>query len=150
MPTVTEAPTTAYAHCRDSRCAGNEQEMVEAVRVEEAYTMRDLGDVTNTPMSNVIERSNVRWKFANAEDSPCPECGLIRDLGGSPRPTYAPLSGFDPDGLLGSKRFDKNVVNSKSDQELAEAKAQIAALEAKMDTLLNAITGEETEKGKDE
>jgi hypothetical protein len=102
MPTITETPVTAYAHCVNSRCPGNSQQEVEAIRAEDSFTYAEQGgDLPGT------ERSFVRLRFVNDAEAPCPNCGRIRDLSDSPRKQYdGSLSGHDPKGLLDVDPFD--------------------------------------------
>src|SRR3954466_5691424 len=83
MPTITEAPIRAFAHCRNPRCAGNNQEEVDAVQQTESYSFVERGG--DLPGE---ENSIVRVNFASEEDQPCPQCGLLREVTADPRPSY--------------------------------------------------------------
>lgn len=124
MPTVTETPVRAYAHCVIPVCAGYRQAEVDAVRTETAYTFADNGgDLPG------IERSNMRLSFADEDDQACPSCGGARDLSEQARRSYDPLSGHDPNGLLKFGPFEG--VQPKDDR--------VAELEAKVDRLISAL-----------
>lgn len=83
MPTITEAPVKGYAHCRNPRCQGSQQEQVDAIRSEESYTYIERGG--DLPGQ---ENSVVRITFANEEDKSCPHCGIVREVTDSLRPSY--------------------------------------------------------------
>lgn len=102
MPTITEVPIQAYAHCIDARCQGHEQEQVEAIRKEDSFTYAERGG--NLPGT---ENSFVRVRFADEAESNCRHCGRIRELSETPRRRYdGSLSGHDPMGLLEVDPFD--------------------------------------------
>jgi hypothetical protein len=95
MPTTTAAEVTAYAHCTEPRCRGYRQEQVQVVRTEDAYTYAEKGgDLPG------IENSFVHWAFADPSEATCRHCGATRDISEAPRPQYANISQFDPEGLL--------------------------------------------------
>lgn len=124
---VTEATVKAFAHCRHPLCPGYGQEEVDAVRTETAYGFKDNGgDLPG------IERSMVMLVFADDDARACRNCGRDRELTGDARPSYQPLSGFDPMGLINGSvaPFDPNVVNTEADQRIAALEAQIAKLAA--------------------
>src|SRR4051812_42249619 len=107
MPTITETPIKAYAHCRNARCVGYAQEEVNGFQVEQSFTARDLGDNSNTPYAMMVERSTVSFRCDDEESAKCPACGVIREVTGVARPAYANVSGYDPNYLLSqSATFD--------------------------------------------
>lgn len=143
MPTTTEQKIRGYAHCRAPRCPGNQQEEVDVLKIEDAYTYAEKGgDLPG------VETSHVRLVFLNdgiddrPDDVSCPHCGRNRDLSEDPRPNYDPLSGYAQDGLLdipvsaNGTRFDPSKqaeiqaeVNEKRDAENAELRERLAKLE---------------------
>lgn len=100
---VTETPIDGYAHCTNARCPGYQQVEVPLVRTVTEHRYVDSGgDMPG------IEKSFVRFRFANDADRHCPHCStkdkkIHRDCGDEPRPSYDPLSGKDPMGLLSIK-----------------------------------------------
>lgn len=144
MPTITEQPVKAYAHCRNPRCSGYQQQEVDALVVETSYTGRDLGDNSGHPFASVVERSVITYRFAGEqaeaeEASKCPGCGVGREVTGRPRPGYRNVSGHDPHYLVGGPKFDPTVKNTEADEQLAAQAAEIAALKADMKALLDAL-----------
>lgn len=124
MPTVTETPQVVWLHCRDARCPGYTQEEVQGFREEHVQTFGENGgDGIFMPMT---ERSMI--SFRAEEDVPCPACGRARDVTGEPRPSYQPISGHDPLGLIGGMQFDPGVVNTEQDAQIAELQATVARL----------------------
>jgi hypothetical protein len=104
-------------------CPGYGQESVEAVRVLTEYLYRDNGgDLPG------VERSNADLRWADAGDAPCRSCSMPRELSEHPRPSYQPLSGYDPMGLLHGPAFDPNRVNSESDARMAAMEAEMVKL----------------------
>ena len=104
MPTVTVAPVRAYAHCRDARCPGYQQQAVEAVREEVMYTFGENGG--DGVFTHMVESSRVEYKFADESDAACPVCSTPREVTGDPRPQYVNESGQDPMGLLALPKHD--------------------------------------------
>lgn len=110
MPTVTETDTTGYAHCRNAMCAGYMQQQVPATREESTWTFGELGG--DGVFTHMPERSMITLLFVNdgtdgkPDDRPCPACGEPREVTADPRPSYQPLSGHDPMGLLNAPRFN--------------------------------------------
>lgn len=150
MPNVNETMVRAFAHCGNPRCAGNNQEPVDAVEVVTGFTIRDLGGDQNTAFSEIVERSMTTYRFLNdgletdgtpsedmPNDKPCPVCGRDRELTGQARPTYDNTSGFDQMGLLGGKPFDPGMVIPPGEDKIAALQAQVdklaRALEAKQE-----------------
>lgn len=121
-----------YAHCRDTRCPGNQQQEVDAVRQEMSFTFGDGGG--DGVWKNLVERSTIEFRFADESDAGCPVCKRPREVTGTPRPQYQPLSGFDPMGLLSVPKFDAGNVPSADDrtavleQQLQEMREQLAKL----------------------
>lgn len=135
MPSVTETPVKGYAHCRNARCGGYQQQEVDAVREEKAYTFGDGGG--DGVFTHMIERSMVSFLFADPGEAPCPSCGEPREVSGEPRPSYQPLSGHDPMFLVTSgAKFDPSVVNTPADARQAELEAKLA----RMETLVAKLT----------
>lgn len=141
MPTVTATPVKAYAHCRDARCPGYNQQEVDAVREEASYTFGELGG--DGVFTHMQERSSVEWKFADVEDAPCPVCSELREVTGSHRPSYQPLSGHDPLGLLSAPKFDAAAaavpaeIRGESDGEI-EARLRVKLKEEAIEARLRA------------
>lgn len=106
MPTITPVPVFAYAHCRDARCPGYQQEQVDAIREETSYTFGENGG--DGVFTHMIESSRVEYRFTDTKDSPCPVCGVPREITGTPRPQYVNESGFDPMGLLSLPKFQSD------------------------------------------
>lgn len=103
MPVITEQPATVYLHCRNVYCPGNDQQQAEGRRVEEAQTFGENGG--DGIFTHFVERSMVVYRADEAQ-LPCPGCGEDREVTGDPRPSYQPLSGYDPRGLLDVPKFD--------------------------------------------
>lgn len=133
MPTVTEAPVKAYAHCRDARCPGYGQQEVDALRQESSFTFGELGG--DGIFTSFVERSTVKFVFVNDDDEACPACSRGREVTGEPRPSYQPLSGHDPLGLVGGQKFNPAVVNTEQDAAMAEMRAEMSRMKAQMDAM---------------
>lgn len=144
VPTVTEKPVTAFAHCVNPRCPGSQQEQVDAIRRETERTYREMGG--DAPG---VEVSWVALVFADEEQSPCGHCGRARDLSAQERVTYPGEVG-NPMALLGVPEFDPD-----KQQELAaapmtdeerqaavereeELRGKLAAQQAQIDAILAA------------
>lgn len=140
--TVTEEPVEAYAHCANARCPGYAQEAVPAIRQETSRTYQ-----ANGGQLPGVENSQVHYRFADEEaNGPCPGCGRMRELSADQRPSYNPISGFDPNYLVGStaQGFDPSMRNTESDAKVAELEARLTAQSEKMDKLIAALAqGEE-------
>ena len=129
MPSVTETPVKAYAHCGNPICPGNAQEQVDALERTSAFSYQELGgDIPGD------ERSTVSFVFADEGDAPCSHCGReLRELSGSPRPQYENLSGFDPEYLRGlAAGLVPEAAGPSSPDEIAELRAQVEALAAQL------------------
>lgn len=127
---VTPEQVKAYAHCRNAMCPGYGQQQVDAVRTTVAYTYGDNGA---DMFKSMVERSVQTIDFASPDDVPCPHCGQARDVTDQERPSYQPLSGHDPMGLVnGGHVFDPNRVNTQQDAEIAELRAELARLASKL------------------
>lgn len=124
MPTMTGSPVVAYAHCRDARCPGYQQEQVDAVREETSYTFGDGDRLGAGVLQNTVERSHVEYRLADPEQSACRVCGVPREVTGEPRKAYVNESGFDPMGLLSVPKFDAESVpasvRGESDEEMED------------------------------
>lgn len=129
-----------YAHCPDSRCQGNEQEVVDAVVtiVEESCLSRGGGGTG----AQIIENTREHTRFKNLEDADCRYCGRLRELSAQERPVYQNLSFHDPYGLLKAPKFDPNVRNTPADEamaaEAAELRRQIAEMREQMGEFMEA------------
>lgn len=136
MPTISQAPVEGFAHCRNPRCQGSQQQKVEALRSEESYTFTEKGgDLPG------YENSIVRFAFANEEDKPCPHCGLMREVTESPRPSYDGEWGnqsflLDIEENENGSRFDPSktaelqaAASEKLQEENAELRERMARLE---------------------
>jgi hypothetical protein len=128
VPQITATPATVYLHCRNARCSGSNQEELEGVREETAFTFGENGG--DGIFVTFIERSMVEYRVEDPEVLPCPGCGEDREATGTPRPSYMNLSGHDPMGLIGGPGFDPSVRNTEQDAEMAELKSQVARLTA--------------------
>jgi hypothetical protein len=129
----------AYAHCHNPLCVGYGQESVDAVKITTSKTGADFG--ADGPAARLVETS---WDEIvlplEAEQSPqadpartCGHCGQPREVTTQERPSYDPLSGFDPMGLVNSQAaggFNPSVVNTEQDAQIAAMQAQIAKLTA--------------------
>lgn len=104
MPTITQTPVKAYAHCLNARCPGYEQVEVDAVQETAAYTFGEMGG--DGVFAQFVQNSIVEHKFADPEKAPCPGCGSPREVSREPREVYAAQSGHDPMGLLAMDPFD--------------------------------------------
>jgi hypothetical protein len=137
MPTVSEAPARAYAHCRNARCPGYQQQEVAAVREEVGFTYRELNGNKGAPdpYDGLFERSSVRFRFEDESEAGCPVCGETREVTGEPRPSYQPLSGHDPLGLLQFGGFDAGM-QVPPDDRTAELEAKLAAMEERVAKLV--------------
>jgi hypothetical protein len=133
MPSVTETPQKAYAHCRDARCPGYNQEEIDAVHEETFFTFGDGGG--DGVFASMTERSMVEFKAVNAEDVPCPACGVAREVTGQARPSYRNESGHDPMGLIGGPKFNAAVKHTEADAQTAALQAQVTKLAAQIEKL---------------
>lgn len=136
MPQVTEAPVKAYAHCIDPLCPGYHQEEIDAQRVETGWTVGENGG--DGAFAMLIERSVVDYRFENEADRTCPVCAKDRNVTGEPRKQYQALSGHDPMYLATSKpgAFPAQQFQGEDPRD-----AKIAGLEAKLNTLIDALEG---------
>lgn len=134
MPTVTHVEQTAYAHCGTPTCPGSRQVEVQGVRRETSYMFTENGgDIPG------VERSVVEWTFADEADRACPTCERPREISNQLKPSYDPLSGFDPMGLLTVDPFDPSRRNTVEDEKVAELEAKLAAQSKKLDQLLEKL-----------
>lgn len=132
MPHVVVEMVKAYAHCPNARCSGYLQEQVDAERVDTNYLYTDNGgDLPG------VERSTVQFRWPDGADAGCPGCGATRELSGSARPSYQPLSGHDPNGLINGSvaKFDPAKVNAPESPRVAELEAQLAKMQATLEKL---------------
>lgn len=127
MATLTTTTVRAWAHCRDPRCPGVEQEPVDATRHLTEWSFVDNGG--NLPG---VERSTDLFVFADASQAPCPHCGLDREVSAQQRPNLPPLSGHRQDGLLYVKQFDAGKQPAGNDAIVAQLMAQVAELSARI------------------
>ena len=135
MPTTTTTPIKAFAHCVDWNCKGMAQDPVDGILEERHWTYVELGG--DAPG---YERSQVVVQFANPEERDCPHCAGPRDITDQKRPKYP--SRYDPDRLIELLR--QGLVAGPGEQaatdqsaELAELKAQVAALAAALESKAN-------------
>lgn len=128
MATLKLTPARGYAHCRDPRCKGTEQEPVDVIRHTSEWTYVENGG--NMPG---VERSTEIVVFADEQaDSPCPVCTAPREASAQLRPRYTPLSGHRQDGLLYVKAYDASVQPAGNDAIVAQLMAQVAELSARI------------------
>lgn len=133
MPVVTENKRVLFAHCPSPLCANYRQQEVEGVVVETSYMFTDNGgDIPG------IERSVEDLRWVDDDQAECSECGRRRELSTSPRPSYDPLSGHDPMGLVNGTvpPYDPGKVNTPEDERFAELQAQLKAQQAMIEKLL--------------
>lgn len=120
MPTITATPVQGYAHCRDARCGGYQQEAVPALREEASYTFGENGG--DGVFTHMVESSRVEYLFADPSDAPCPVCTVPREVTAEPRPSYVNESGHDPMGLLSVPKFNTETVptavRGETDEEI--------------------------------
>lgn len=127
---LSEITKVGWAFCPAGACPGYRMEEVQAV-------YREVGDTFQANGGDIpgVERSQVELLFADESDVACVSCGRDRQLSDQPRPSYDPLSGFDPGYLLHAPEFDPGKVNTEADQRVAELEAKVnrlvAALESK-------------------
>lgn len=131
--TITEETVTAFAHCRNPRCDGYRQEIVQAVKTISARNFDAEG-----PLSGFAENSHEYMRFADGDTAACPTCGLDREVTGQERPSYNPLSGFPQDGLIGAPAYDPNrdVKAEAAAEEKKALEARLAEQDAKIERLL--------------
>lgn len=127
MATLTTTTVPAFAHCRDPRCPGVEQEPVDATRHLTEWSYVDNGG--NLPG---VERSTAIFVFADESQAPCPHCGTDREVSAQKRPNLPPLSGHRQDGLLYVKQFDAGKQPAGNDAIVAQLMAQVAELSARV------------------
>lgn len=84
MPTITQQHVQGYAHCRDSLCPGNEQELVAAIREQSDLYYKEW-DPNGVPG---VMNSTQRFMFADPDDVACPHCGQNREVTDQVRPVY--------------------------------------------------------------
>lgn len=124
MPTITGTPVVAYAHCRDARCPGYQQEQVDAIREETSFTYGDGDRLGAGILQNTVEKSLVEYRVADPDRAACPVCEVPREVTAEPRKQYVNESGFDPMGLLSVPKFDAGSVPSsvrgESDDEMED------------------------------
>lgn len=146
MPSTTQTPVRAYAHCVQSRCPGNAQEGVDALAVETFYSFQDTG---GDGMFAHPERSTLALRFADVDESKCQYCGSNRDLSSEPR-LQLDDSGYDRMALLDiapEERYDPKTQadvasalraeeDSKRDGEIRELREANAEMRGMMQALL--------------
>lgn len=122
---IGETARKLYAFCQNAQCPGYAMVEVDGL-------VREVGDTFQAGGGDIpgIERSHVELLYQDASDAPCPSCSQPRSLSAEPRPSYDPLSGHDPMGLLAGAKFDPNVVNTEQDEKVAALEAQVAKLAA--------------------
>lgn len=133
MPTVTEDPITAWAHCPDATCNPYEIE-TPAVRRTTSYTYIDRGG--DFPG---IESSTSSIVPGDDTQLHCETCGKPLELAKAPRAVYPNESGVDPNGLLGinPRTSDPTLAAAQLAAEQADAiadlRAQLAELREEKD-----------------
>jgi hypothetical protein len=85
----------AFAHCVDPFCPGNQQQPVDADRIEDGITFHERGGDLGA-----FENTYVRVQVVDETALPCPHCGRVREVVEQQRPEYMPISGHAQDGLL--------------------------------------------------
>lgn len=135
---VTPEKVKAYAFCVNPLCPGYGQEETDCVKTTVAYTYGDNGA---DMFKSMVERSTFSLAFADDDDAACRVCAQPRQLSEHPRPSYQPLSGFDPMGLVnGVQQFNASVVNTEADAKVAALEATMALQAAQIAQLLEAVT----------
>lgn len=128
---VTPERVKAYAHCLNPACPGYGQQQLDVTRTTIGYGFKDNGgDLPG------IERSTVTLEFADPADQPCRTCSRPRELSEHPRPSYQPISGYDPMGLVNGsvpQSFDPNRVNTEADARVAALEATVAKMAAALE-----------------
>ena len=149
MPTLTVTEVVGYAHCRNPRCPGSQQEQVKALRHVDSYTYVERGgDLPGEEMStehfSFFNDGSIdpETKEQRPDETPCPNCKLLREITGSPRPSYQGEWGnqdflLDIDVKHDGSRFDpelqSKLQSEASDKLLAEngeLRERLARLEA--------------------
>jgi hypothetical protein len=131
MPTITEAPIRAFAHCSDVECAGSAQQPVDGVRRLVEETIGERGG--DGPFVGVIEKSTPYVLFADPEDASCETCGGPREITDQERPNYGKAFGGS-DALLRVRQLGGG--NATRDGVLAaaqDAKARPATAREQLD-----------------
>lgn len=139
MPTITAAEVVGFAHCRNPRCPGSQQEQVKAIQHIESYSYLERGgDLPGEEMSTV------RLTFADEAEMPCPNCALTREVTAEPRPSYQGEWGeqnflLDIEVGADGSRFDpskqaelQSQASEKLQEENAELRERLAKLEGFM------------------
>ena len=124
MPTVTESIIEGFAHCEDSLCPGNEQEVVQVRQRHEAFSYTEKGG--DAPG---IEHSQDYFYFADAADEACPHCGKPRAASGQERPVY-PSMIQGPDGRGLDQKFLLKLLKDGKVTAPGEAGGDSAEVEA--------------------
>lgn len=136
---VEEKPVQLYKHCRNPRCAGNQQVAIDGVRVETQWMFKDNGG--DFPG---VERSMTTFRAADVEDCDCGECGKPCEVTDQARPQYAPESGHDP---LYLARADAKPFSAQRQQEVqntrvTELEGELSEIRGQMAALIEAVKGE--------
>jgi hypothetical protein len=97
MPTITEAPISAWAHCSDVGCPASAQEPVEGIHRLVAETIGERGG--DGIFASLVEKSTPYVLFANPDDAVCPECGGPREITDQKRESHGTAFG-GPAALL--------------------------------------------------
>lgn len=116
MPTITEAPIRAFAHCSDVECPGSAQQQVDGVSRIVAETIGERGG--DGPFVGVVEKSTFYVQFADPDDAVCPECEGPREITDQERPNYGRAFGGS-DALLRVRQLGAG--NASRDSVLAAA-----------------------------
>lgn len=137
MPTITVTEVAGFAHCRNPRCAGGNQEAVKALRQTDAFSYSERGgDLPG------IEASNDYVRFANPEDAPCPHCGEGREITEQARPSYQSFGHGPQDALLeievgpNGSRFDPSKQAELQAQDRDKLQAEVSELRGAISVLL--------------
>jgi hypothetical protein len=150
MPTAVETRVQAYAHCINPMCPGYGQEEVPAIATETSYTFRDHGGDSREVFRSFIELRFVvdapesdheAYGEQYREAAACGSCGRPRELAATQRPSYQPLSGHDPMGLLNAMPFNPAMKNTQADADRAEEMATMRREMAELKAMLKDKSG---------
>jgi hypothetical protein len=133
MPTITETPISAWAHCPRVECPASGQRPVPGIRRMVGETIGERGG--DGPFVGVEEKSTSYMLFANPEDAVCPEpgCSARAEISDQERPNYGKAFGGS-DALLRLRQI--GVDGASRDSLLAaaqDAKARPATAREQLD-----------------
>lgn len=152
MPTVTQTPVEAFAHCPNAQCLGYQQQPVQGVRTTTAWTYLDHGG----DMPGLESSSDQVW-FADEAHVPCSHCEQPRAISEQKRPEYPNISGHDPMGLyefkgktegeLREMRHQAEVDKLSRELETRDLRAAIEKQQEQIAALTSALEGKANRAG---